>query len=165
MCCRNALRKEYRNHYRHRKQQCRTSSADSLRHWKRRVLCRGIVSGFQSSPHLARYPIRKAALCLSIKSPEKTILLQMSPKFRSKLGRKLRPTNKKSPNLATQTFRARNRTRTCTALRPLVPETSVSTNFTIRAVRHVSPNGSAKIILFSEVVSPYVQFSISLLSE
>ena len=30
-------------------------------------------------------------------------------------------------------FSARNRTRTCTALRPLVPETSVSTNFTIRA--------------------------------
>ena len=30
-------------------------------------------------------------------------------------------------------FCARNRTRTCTALRPLVPETSVSTNFTIRA--------------------------------
>jgi len=33
----------------------------------------------------------------------------MSPKFRSKLGQKLRPTNKKSPNLATQTFRARKR--------------------------------------------------------
>ena len=41
---------------------------------------------------------------------------------------------KKSENRKILTFFcARNRTRTCTALRPLVPETSVSTNFTIRA--------------------------------
>ena len=44
------------------------------------------------------------------------------------------PGTKKGLNRAIQTFFcARNRTRTCTALRPLVPETSVSTNFTIRA--------------------------------
>ena len=41
--------------------------------------------------------------------------------------------HKKRLMFASVFFCARNRTRTCTALRPLVPETSVSTNFTIRA--------------------------------
>ena len=36
-------------------------------------------------------------------------------------------------NMREKMYCAQNRTRTCTALRPLVPETSVSTNFTIWA--------------------------------
>lgn len=49
--------------------------------------------------------------------------------------------------------RAQNRTRTCTALRPLVPETSVSTNFTIWA------NG---YLLFREKKrNPLVSLSVS----
>ena len=37
-------------------------------------------------------------------------------------------------NMREKMYCAQNRTRTCTALRPLVPETSVSTNFTIWAI-------------------------------
>ena len=86
--------------------------------------------GFEPTHRNRHYPLKVA--CLPISPSAHYFILHYSLTV-SSIGEKNYWSKSVCQLYDKHSFCAQNRTRTCTALRPLVPETSVSTNFTIWA--------------------------------